>query len=521
MKVLVTGGTGVIGQAAVTELLRCGHLVRVLSRGAEEVASQWPEGVEAWPAALTDQSALRGCAEGCDLVLHVAGIMDESPPESTYELVNVEGTRLIVREAERCKVGRFIYMSSLGADTGSSPYHRSKRRAEEVVRGFAGGWIILRPGNVYGPGDEVISLLLTMVRTLPAVPVVGGGDHQFQPIWVEDLATAIGESIRRTDLHGQVLEVAGEERTSLNDVLTRICEITGRQPARLPIPTFLANAGVSIASMLGVKLPLTESQVTMLTEGNWIKTPGTNALTGVFKIKPTPLDSGLRKLADSLPEQTPEKGVGAFRRKRYWIDIDGSQLTAEELFARFRMRFAELVPFTMDVRAEPDTPTVLEKSSTITMKLPVRGNVQVRVEEVTSREAVLVTLAGHPLAGAVRFLSEQVGDMLRFQVQLYDRPANLADWLLMRSVGESVQSSSWETMLQKLLAESGGSAASPVQHEEEALDADKTERVESWLRDLIVARKREQNSAATQGPSTKSSTKYNRTESTFGEDATI
>jgi hypothetical protein len=104
---------------------------------------------------------------------------------------------------------------------------------------------------------------------------------------------------------------------------------------------------------------------------------------------------------------------------------------------------------------------------------------------------------------------------------LYDRPANLADWLLMRSVGESVQASSWETMLQKLLAESGGSAASPVQHEEEALDADKTERVESWLRDLIVARKRDQNSAAMQEPSTRSSTKYNRTESTFGEDATI
>jgi len=520
MKVLVTGGTGVIGQSAVTELLRCGHTIRVLSRSAQEVTSQWPEGVEAWPAALTDQSELRGCAEGCDLVLHVAGIIEESPPDSTYELINVEGTRSIVREAERCKVGRFIYMSSLGADTGMSPYHRSKRRAEEVVRGFAGGWIILRPGNVYGPGDEVISLLLTMVRTMPAVPVVGGGDHQFQPIWVEDLAKAIGESVRRTDLHGQVLELAGEERTSLNDVLTRVSEITGRQPARLPIPTFLANVGVSMASMLGVKLPLTESQVTMLTEGNWIKTPGTNALTGVFRIKPTPLDSGLRKLADSLPEQMPDKGVGAFKRKRYWIDIAGSQLTADELFARFRMRFAELMPVTMDVRAEPDTPLVLEKTSTITMKLPVRGNVQVRVEELTAREAVLITVAGHPLAGAVRFLAEQVGDLLRFQVQLYDRPANLADWVLMRALGESVQASSWEIMLQKLLAESGGSADKPVQHDEETLDGDKTERVEAWLRDLILARKREQNSAAT-ATTTKKSAKHERAESTLGEDAMI
>jgi len=173
MKVLVTGGTGVVGRAAVAELLKKGHSIRVLSRSADDVAEEWAEGVEAWPASIHNQEELKGCAEGCDLVLHIAGIMEESPPSMTYETVNVEGTRLIVREAERCKVGRFIYLSSLGAEAGTSPYHRSKRRAEEIVRGFAGGWIILRPGNVYGPGDEVISLLLNMVRTLPAVPVIG------------------------------------------------------------------------------------------------------------------------------------------------------------------------------------------------------------------------------------------------------------------------------------------------------------------------------------------------------------
>ncbi len=521
MKVLVTGGTGVVGQAAVTELLREGHTVRVLSRSADEVCRQWPEGVEAWPAAITDQTELRGCAEGCDLVLHVAGIIEESPPENTYEAVNVEGTRTIVREAERCKVGRFIYISSLGADAGTSPYHRSKRRAEEIVRGFAGGWIILRPGNVYGPGDDVISLVLTMVRTLPVLPVVGGGDHEFQPIWVEDLAAAIGEAVRRTDLHGRVLELAGEERTSLNAILDRLAEITGRSPARVPIPTFLASAGVNMAAMLGVKVPLTESQVTMLSEGNWIRTPGSNALTGVFHIVPTPVDSGLRKLADSLPEQTPDKGVGAFKRRRYWIDITGSPLTAEELFARFRERFSEIVPMTMDLGAEPDTPKVLEKGSTITMALPVRGNIQVRVEELTEREAVLVTVVGHPLAGAVRFLSEQVGDAIRFQVQLYDRPANLADWLMMRTIGETVQAQSWETMLQSLIVESAGTCASGIQHEEELLDEDKTERVEDWLRDLILARKRDHFAAATETMGSKTAGKRRRAESTFGEDAVI
>ena len=518
MKVLVTGGTGVVGQAAVTELLQRGYSVRVLSRNADDDTQQWPEPVESWPAEITDQAGLRGCSEGCDLVLHLAGIMEESPPDQTYETVNVEGTRAIVREAERCRVGRFIYVSSLGADAGTSSYHRSKRRAEEIVRGFSGGWIILRPGNVYGPGDDVISRLLTMVRTMPVVPVIGG-DEQFQPIWVDDLAAAIGEAVRRTDLHGRVLDLAGEERISINGMLDRLSEITGRDPARVPIPTLLATAGVNMAGVLGLKIPLSESQLTMLSEGNWIKTPGTNALMSVFQLKPTPLDSALRKLADSLPEQTPDQGVGVFKRRRYWTDISGSRLTSDELFERFRQRFAELVPQVMNVRAEPDTPAILEKGATITMALPVRGNVQVRVQALTAKEAVLVTLAGHPLAGAVRFLSEQIGDMLRFQVQLYDRPANLADWFLMSTLGGSVQSESWESLLRSLVAESGGSSVA-VRHEEEILDQGKAERVEAWLRDLILARKREQFFADAETKTGKGSATRSRSDS-FGEGATI
>jgi len=494
MKVLVTGGTGVVGQGAVTQILAGGHTVRLLSRNAAENAKQWPAGVESWPASIGDQNELRGCAEGCDLVVHAAGIVEEAG-SLTFESVNVEGTRAIVREAERCKVGRFIYLSSLGAETGDSPYHRSKRRAEEIVRNFAGGWIILRPGNVYGPGDEVVSLLMTVARTFPVVPVIGTGEDKFQPIWVEDLAAALSESVRRTDLHGRVLEIAGEEKTCLNDLLDRMSEITGRSPARIPIPPFLASAGATVAGLLGARVPINESQLMMLSEGNVIETPGGNALVGVFHIKPTPLDSGLRKLADALPEQTPDKGVGMLKRKRFWIDIAGSEIAPEELFARFRLRFGELTPF-LNLHAEPGTPAILGKGNTLTMALPGRGNVQVRVEQMMPNSATLVTLAGHPLAGAIRFLAEQRGDLIRFEVQLYDRPANLADWLVMRAIGDDLQVRTWESLVQAMVEESGGAAVSPVQHEETYLDEDKAERVEACVKELVVERKRAEHANA-------------------------
>ncbi|MBA2688536.1 MAG: DUF1990 family protein [Gemmatimonadaceae bacterium] len=490
MKILVTGGTGVVGQAAVSELTKRGHTVRLLSRNADQDSQQWPGGVESWPASVADAEPLRGSAEGCDLVLHVAGIASETPPDVTFENTNVGGTRNIVTEALRAKCGRLIYISSLGADTGNSAYHRSKARAEEIVRGFAGGWTILRPGNVYGPGDDVVSTLLTMVRTLPVIPVIGGGDDEFQPIWVEDLAKIIGETSERTDLHGKSLDLAGEEKTSMNDLLNRLITITGRNPQRIPVPSLLVSAGAALAGLAGIKMPITEEQLTMLREGNIVKIPGSNAVTGVFKLTPTPLDSGLRFLADEQPENLPGEGVGDLRRKLFWADIANSTLSAEDLFERFRTRFGELTPWHMDLEAEPGTPTTLEEGATLTMSLPLRGNIQVRVQELTSRSAVLGTLRGHPLAGAVRFLSEQRGDSLRFEVQAYDRASNPVDWLAMRTVGDTLQSQTWRSLVDAIVAESGGTAPDGVQGEEESLPPDQAERVEEWVRDLVMARKR-------------------------------
>jgi NADH dehydrogenase len=489
MKVLVTGGTGVVGQASVTELIRRGHEVRLLTRNAVEDSAQWPDSVEPWPASVAEPEKLKGAAENCDLVLHVAGIVAESPPEVTFEKVNVEGTKNLVAEAERARAGRLIYVSSLGADRGKSPYHQSKRSAERIVEQFRGGWMILRPGNVYGPGDDVISLLLSMVRTLPAIPVIDGGDDKFQPLWVEDLAKAIGDAAERTDLHGRTLELAGNEVTSTNEVLQRLSSITGRDPVRVPVPGFLASAATAVADFLGASLPVNESQLTMLREGNVISAPGANALTAVFRIEPTTLEAGLKKLADAQPEQMPDEGVGTLTRKRFWADINESRLTPEELFERFRRDFNEATPGIVDAETEPGTRCDLEMGATLTMSLPVRGNIQVRVQELTPVKATLVTLDGHPLAGAVRFLSEQRGDKVRFEAQVYDRPASIADWLIMKAGGEVMQARTWEGLIQKMVDESGGSA-SGVQQDEENLDAQQAERIEDWIRDLVMERKR-------------------------------
>jgi NADH dehydrogenase len=489
MLVLVTGGTGVVGPAAMKALLDRGHNVRLFSRNAHRDAKAWGAGVEAFDGDVADGGSLAGAADGCDAVLHVVGIVDETPPHVTFQKVNVNGTANVVVEAERAGVPKLVFVSSLGCERGDSGYHRSKRRAEDIVRSFRGNWVIVRPGNVYGPGDEQVSLVLKMVRGMPAVPVLSGGDHEFQPVWHEDLGQALALVVERDDLAGRVLEIAGPERTTENDLLDRLQRLTGREPARIPLPGLVAQLGMRVADMLGIDTPLNESQLRMLEEGSVLRDPSRNALDTVLGITPTPLDEGLHRLADEIPEMLPSEGIGALTRKRFWVDIEASERSADELFAHFRRRFGEIVP--IEVSAEPGTACEIVEGATLTMRLPVRGHIQVRVEEVEPHRITLVTLQGHPLAGAIRFLGEPRGDAVRFEVQAYDKPASFGDFLMMKTLGERLQDATWKDVVQRMLEESGGQAPAGIRRESETLDQAQSDQIEKWLEDLIAKRKRE------------------------------
>jgi len=490
MRVLVTGGTGVVGRSTVTALVQHGHVVTLLSRHASRDAAQWSNGVHPFDGDVADATSIVGAAEGCEAILHLAGIVEEIGT-STLERVNVEGTRNIVREAERAGARKFLYMSSLGADVGTSRYHRSKRKGEAITRLFSGAWTVIRPGNVYGPGDDQISLLLRLMRTLPALPVIGNGDQRFQPIWHADLAEALTRAIERDDLDGKELDVAGTELTSQRDLVERLARITGRDVPRIEVPDMLARLGVRLASAVGIGVAFNESQMAMLREGNWISNERENALVTVFDIAPTPLDEGLRQLAESQDEQLPDSGIGPLRRKRYWADIGGTAMTPESLMDHVRTNFAGLMASFIDARPEPGAGTAIQEDATLTLSLPLRGHVQVRVVENEARVLTLVSLAGHPIAGALRFLAEARGARLRFEIQVFDRAANIADLVMMRTLGERMQDAAWREMIERVVHDVGGTAPAGVKQDSESLDDQQADRIEDWLRDLVMERRRE------------------------------
>jgi NADH dehydrogenase len=251
------------------------------------------------------------------------------------------------------------------------------------------------------------------------------------------------------------------------------------------LPETLASWGMRALDAIGIDVNFSEAQLAMLAEGNVIAPDRPNGLTDVLGVLPTRLEEGLRRLVNEQPEQLPSAGVGPLTRKRYWVDIRGSAYDADGLFAYVRTHLADLMPEMVGMKAEPHAKTRIDEGETLTLSLPLRGHVQVRVAEVADRRITLLTVAGHPIAGAARFSVESRGDALRFEIQVFDRAASTFDELLMRTAGGWLQQMAWIGLAQNV-AKAARGQSTQVQSAQEELDAHEMRVVDEWARTLAA-----------------------------------
>lgn len=421
--------------------------MRVLSRDAEREREQFeaePGSLEAWKADVTRPETLRGAADGCDAALHLVGVIEESRPDSTYRRVNVEGTRHVVAELERAAVPRLVHVSSLHAERRSSEFQRSKWESEQIVQGFRGSWTVLRPGGVYGPGDQVVTLLLRLVRGSPVVPMLGRGRQPWQPIWYVDLAEALVRALERDDLGGRVLLVAGPEVTTTRDLVERFCKLTQRRVHIMPLFAPAAELGSLLVERLGFQRPLNTAKIAMLSEGNFIERPEDNALPWLLERAPIGLEQGLHELVNALPGQPPEEGWGRLHYKKFEAEADGVTLSAPELMDRFKAEWLDVFP--IDFEVEPGASRRLELGHTLTAELPGRGHIQMRVVQCDDTHVTLLTVRGHPIAGVVRLSTTEREGRPVFRVEVFSRASTLIDYLGLSSIGRALQAAQWTTV---------------------------------------------------------------------------
>jgi uncharacterized protein YbjT (DUF2867 family) len=297
LSVFLTGGTGFVGRHVARRLAERGHRLRALVRQPAAAASLAELGAELVEGDVTGGKELDQAIAGCEVVVHLVGIIRERRPQQTFENVHTRGTQRLVEAAQRADVGKFILMSALGAKHDGTAYQRTKYEAEEVVRRSGIAHVIFRPSVIVGSDGEFVRLLLRLVRGLRLIPVIGDGRYRLQPIDVADVAEAFAQAVERANLKNESFDIAGPHKLTYNRLLEIICEELGLRRRLIHLSPRLVRPLVDLASNWHLPTPVSSDELTMMFEESII--PGDrNVLREVFGLEPTAFRSVLQRLAD-------------------------------------------------------------------------------------------------------------------------------------------------------------------------------------------------------------------------------
>ena len=274
-RVCLTGGSGFVGSAVVEELVARGYAVNALvnRKPIDNPA------VRSIPGGLFNPRAVDEALSDCDAAIHLVGIIIEQPANGiTFTRIHVGGTQAIVDGCQRRGVRRIVHMSALGTrPDAASQYHRTKARAEEIVRASSLEWTIFRPSLIHGPRGEFMQMEAKWARKAAPpflfMPYFGaglfgcGGAGKLQPVFVGDVARAMVDALEKPATIGEVYPIGGPDEMTWPEMHQMIAkEIVGHPRWVMAIPVWKARLLTHIVPA-GL-LPFNRDQVEMSRQDN-------------------------------------------------------------------------------------------------------------------------------------------------------------------------------------------------------------------------------------------------------------
>lgn len=293
--VTVFGGSGFIGRHLVRALARDGWRVRVAVRRPNSAlflkTAGDPGQVTIIPANITRPEQVQKAVTGADAVINLVGILHESGKQK-FDTVQAGGSALLAAAAAKAKAAHFIQLSAIGADVDSlSVYGRTKGEGEQAVLAAFKKAVILRPSLVIGAEDGFFNRFAQMATLLPALPLFGGGQVKYQPVFVGDVVAAVMAALADKSTQGKTYELGGPGVYSFKALMELMLHTTGQKRILLPLPFLAANVMSRLTQFLP-NPPLTPDQVILLKTDNVVSQAADDkGLTFAgLNITPTPIE---------------------------------------------------------------------------------------------------------------------------------------------------------------------------------------------------------------------------------------
>jgi uncharacterized protein YbjT (DUF2867 family) len=273
--ILVVGGSGFIGSSLIPKLVDLGYHVIVPTRRLSHAKHlQTLPTVELVEVKLTKAEQLEPLIARADAIINLIGILHgrpgkksavdfnndpryqaaEDPYGPDFGAMHVEFPKTLAELAIKHHVKRFIHVSAYGAQLPRnklpSMYLRSKAAGERAINGLIGlSTTIFRPSVIFGKGDKFLNLFAKM-QMLPIIVPLARAECKFQPIYVEDLTSAIAGCIENSVTYGKTYDMLGPETFTLRQLVSLSGRLAGHSRPVIGLPDFFGKLQASLLEML-------------------------------------------------------------------------------------------------------------------------------------------------------------------------------------------------------------------------------------------------------------------------------
>jgi len=311
MRCFVTGAAGFIGNALVKRLVKEGYKVRALVHKTKP--KNYEKKAEYINGNISDIESIKSFLKDIDFVFHCAAIVKDYGPRKNFYKVNLDATKNLANVCEEIGIKKFVFLSHINYESEKNTGHYSitKTLAEkyllEKYRKNKFPVVIIRPGNVYGPGAT--TWVLRPIRSIQKnrITLVDHGNGIFLHTYIDNLSDVLISVIKKPELSGETIDITdGDNNTTWKEYFNSLAKIAGK-------PKIEKNMSKNTALFVGKTMMILNK---LFRIKPWVTPMAVNVLTNQNKVS----IEKARSLLDYKPKIDFEKGM---KQVEKWLKKEG------------------------------------------------------------------------------------------------------------------------------------------------------------------------------------------------------